>query len=369
MRSNRDQLDSTERPGGFVRRAIAAIGIASIAILLLVVLGRAVSVVLVTFAGVLLGVFLLALRDGLSKHTRLPKGLALALVVLALSALVAVGVVALAPRMAGQLDDLADRLPQLSRHARAILEQHVWGRQLVDLVANDETLENISLVSLATFGTELFVFVVGFLVVGLFVAIQPRLYVDGLVHLFPVGARERTREIVQEMGATLRWFLVARAIAMILVGVSTAVLLHLLRIPFALLLATVAGLLTFVPYLGPIAAGVPILVVSLFEGPRRVVLAVGIYTIIQWIEGYIFDPLIMQRVVRIPPAVTVVAQILGGMLLGVLGVVLAMPLAAVSQVLIRRAYREDLLGEQLEVPDADSSRGARRLSDETAEAT
>jgi predicted PurR-regulated permease PerM len=361
--SDRSQVESLEadEPGRrFVRRAIVAVGVAAATILLLVVLGRAVDVALVTFAGVLLGVFLLALRDGVTRATGLPNGLALALVTVALSALVVGGVVSLAAPMVEQLDELSDELPRLWAQARATLEQHGWGRWVIDLVANDEALEAVSLGSIASFGTELFVFLVGFLVVGFFVAVQPRLYVDGLVALFPLRARERAHRVLEEMGATLRWFLVARAIAMILVGISTAILLRVLGIPFALLLATIAGLFTFVPYLGPIVSAVPILVVSLFEGPRQAVLAVGLYTLIQSVEGYIFDPLIMQRVVRIPPAVTVVAQLLGAVLFGALGIVLAMPLAAVFQVLVRRAYREDLLGEPLETVDDEApSEGSR----------
>lgn len=97
------------------------------------------------------------------------------------------------------------------------------------------------------------------------------------------------------------------------------------------------------------------MIVSLFEGPRQAAYAVGIYAIIQSIEGYIFDPLILQRVVRIPPAVTVVAQILAGVLMGVLGIILALPLATIIQVLVRRAYREDLLGEKSARSDTSDS--------------
>jgi predicted PurR-regulated permease PerM len=364
----RPDRDESERPQwGFVRRAIVAVGVAAIAILLLIVLGRAIDVFLVTFAGVLLGVFLLALRDGLVRYTPLSRGPALAIVMVVLVALFTGGAILFAPTMAQQVDELSDRLPRLVAQAGAFLEQRAWGRQLLELLARDEGLNEMSVFSVAAFTTELLVFVVGFFVVGFFLAIQPKLYVDGLVTLFPMRARSRAHHIVEEMGTTLRWFLVARAIAMLMVGVSTAILLQILGIPLALLLGTIAGLLTFVPYLGPIAAGVPILVVSLFEGPRQAVLAVGLYTVIQSIEGYIFDPLIMQRVVRIPPAVTVVAQILGGVLFGVLGIVLAMPLAAVSQVLIRRAYREDLLGEP-EPTERDEEEGTR-FSVPHAEAT
>ncbi|MBE0596051.1 MAG: AI-2E family transporter, partial [Desulfuromonadales bacterium] len=152
-------------------------------------------------------------------------------------------------------------------------------------------------------------------------------------------------EVLAEIGATLRWFLVARAIAMLLVGASTAIALLLLNIPLALLLGVIATLLTFVPYLGPIAAGVPIVLVALLEGPQQALWALIVYTVIQQIEGILFDPLILQRIIRLAPVVTIVSQVLGGVLLGVLGIALATPFAAVMQVFIRRVYREDILGE------------------------
>jgi predicted PurR-regulated permease PerM len=338
----------TERlPRAYVRRVVAAVGVFVIAVTLFVAVARAMDVLLVTFAGILLAVFLVALRDVVRRVTRLPDGWALGLVVLLLAAAIGGGSALIAPPLAEQMDELGARLPGILDDARTRLSGSPWGKKLVGHVEDGNAVEDLgphvaSAVALTMRGVAS---MIGFLFVGLFLAASPKLYVDGLVRLLPIPARDRGRDILGEMGERVRWFLVARAIAMVLIGASTAIALWLLDVPLALLLGLIAGLLTFVPYLGPIAATVPILLVSLAEGPGKAAVAVAVYAVIQWIEGYIFDPLIVQRVVRIPPAVTVVAQLLGGVLLGAAGVALATPFAAAAIVFVKRAYQEDFLGD------------------------
>jgi predicted PurR-regulated permease PerM len=131
---------------------------------------------------------------------------------------------------------------------------------------------------------------------------------------------------------------------MLLVGVSTALVLALLGMPFAILLGLVAGLFTFVPYLGPIAAGVPIVLFAMLEGPRMAMLVLAAYAGIQTVEGYILDPLIMQRLVYIPPVLSLVMQVLLAVLIGVLGIAMATPLAAVL-IVLTAVYRKEVLGD------------------------
>jgi len=99
-----------------------------------------------------------------------------------------------------------------------------------------------------------------------------------------------------------------------------------------------------VPYLGPIAAGVPIVLFSLLEGPDTALWVLLAYTAIQQVEGNVLDPIIMHKLIYIPPVLTVVMQVLMGVVLGVMGVVMATPLAAVL-VVLNRFYRREILGD------------------------
>jgi predicted PurR-regulated permease PerM len=188
--------------------------------------------------------------------------------------------------------------------------------------------------------------------VGLFAAANPQLYKDGLVHLAPLRHRPVVRELIGEISYTLRWWLIGRGIAMLMVGVTTGVVLGLLGIPFALLMGILAGLLTFIPYLGPIAAGVPIVLFALLEGPQQALWVFLAYTAIQQVEGNVLDPIIMHKLIYIPPVLTIVMQVLMGVVLGIMGVVMATPLAAIL-VVLNKFYRREILGDPRAEDDED----------------
>ncbi len=333
--------------GEFIKKAAVVVGMLLAGVVLLILASLTIRVLFVAFAGILLGIFFLALRDFVVKYTRLPELLSLALVIVLLLAFLGGHVYFLAPQLAEQIDEFTKRLPAFLGRIDELIKEYGWGQQLREMIEDGTALEGIQkgVGTLFTMTVQGLGFLITFIAVGFFLAVRPRLYFEGFVRLMPLGWRPRTREVLGEIGSILRWFLVARAIAMFLVGVSTAIVLWLLGVPLALLLGVIAGLLTFIPYLGPIIAGIPIVLVSVLEGLDIAIYALVAYTAIQQIEGTIFDPLILQRVIQLAPVVTLLAQILGAVLLGPLGIALATPLAAVVQVLIRTVYREDILGE------------------------
>ena len=331
----------------YLRKVVATIGLVLLAVVFLAVAMLAINVFLVAFAGVLLGIFLLALRDVLVRRTVLTEKWALAAIIFILLLLTTLGAIFLVPQLADQADDFTRRLPKFTAQAEEFLEQYGWGRQLLATFENQEGIEGlhkgVGMFFSATVQTV--GLLITFLGVGFFIAVNPGLYLNGVIRLFPPPLRPRTQEVLLEIGSTLRWFLVARAIAMFLVGLATAIALMLIGVPLALFLGVLAGLLTFIPYLGPIIAGVPIIMVALLEGSDKALYALIVYTAIQQLEGNLFDPLILQRVIRLAPVATLLSQILGAVLLGPMGIMLATPFAAVVQTLLRTVYREDVLGE------------------------
>ncbi len=331
----------------FTRKTAIVIGMLLFGVTLLILMALTIRVLFVAFAGILLGIFFLALRDFVVKITRLPEWLALAVVFLLVFAFFGAHVYFLGPQLAEQIDEFGRRLPAFLRRIEGLIQDYGWGRRIQEMIEEGAALEGIQkgIGTIFTFTIQGFGFLITFIAVGFFLSVRPQLYFEGTIRLLPLGWRARGREVLGEIGGILRWFLVARAIAMLLVGVTTALVLMLLGIPLALLLGVIAGLLTFIPYLGPIVAGIPIVLVASLEGLDVALYALIAYTAIQQIEGTIFDPLILQRVIRLAPVVTLLSQILGAVLLGPLGIALATPLAAVVQVLLRTVYREDILGE------------------------
>jgi predicted PurR-regulated permease PerM len=200
--------------------------------------------------------------------------------------------------------------------------------------------------------------------VGLYVAADPDVYARGLVRLVPMPRRRRAREVLEALARTLRRWLVGKLLGMAVIAVATWAGLSLAGVPLALVLGLLAGLLNFVPYLGPMLSFVPALPLAIPEGATTVGWVLGLYVGIQMAESYLLTPLVDQQSVALPPALTITAQVLLGVLLGWLGLVLATPLTAAALVLVRMLYVEDLLGdsEDSSAPAEEAlSRPLRRL--------
>jgi predicted PurR-regulated permease PerM len=185
------------------------------------------------------------------------------------------------------------------------------------------------------------------LFLGLLFSFDPRIYRESVLLLVKPSSRDRARAVLDEMGSVLRLWLVGQLIRIVLMAACVWLALYLLGLPGAFLLGAQAGVSNFVPYLGPILAAIPVGLVAMPLGTSMVIWAVGIYTVIQSIEGYVIGPLILRQAVELPPAWTLVAIVLFGSLFGVLGIALSMPLLAVGRIAVLRWYVEDWLGDKL----------------------
>ncbi|MFO3797265.1 MAG: AI-2E family transporter [Anaerolineales bacterium] len=145
---------------------------------------------------------------------------------------------------------------------------------------------------------------------------------------------------------TLQWWLVSQLILMTLVAVSVSLYLMAVGAPYALLLGLLAGLLNFIPFLGPILAGIPILLAVVTEGATTIMIVMGGFLIIQWIEGYLIAPFIQHRIIRLAPAISLAFLTVMGALFGGLGVALATPVLAVVRVMTIELYVRDTLGDR-----------------------
>jgi len=180
--------------------------------------------------------------------------------------------------------------------------------------------------------------------VAVFTAADPSAYRNGLLTLVPPRRRRYFGFVFHDIGTMLRWWLVGQLVAMIAVGAATWLLLTAIGMPSALLLGLQAGILTFIPFLGPFIGGAAIMLVAMAQGGTMIFWALGGYVVIQSVEGYLLTPLVQQRTVDLRPLLAITAMILFGTLFGLLGIALATPLVAVIRLLVLRLYVDDTLG-------------------------
>ncbi|MEJ7928738.1 AI-2E family transporter [Ramlibacter sp. AN1015] len=330
-----------------VRYALVFLGLLALALLL----WRVWYAVLLGFGGVLFGVFLRHLAHHLHRWTRLPMRGSVVACAVALLALVILAVSVAGAAVAGQLSELGEALTSGAQRVRGILSDTAWGRALLDSASQGAQgggmLLRIPSLMFTVVDALLGLVIVVF--AGLYLAIEPRLYVKGAVRLFPASRQPRMEDVLHRAGQALWLWLRARIVVMVVVALVTWAGLQLVGVPLAMPLALVAGLLEFIPFFGSILAAVPILMVALTVDPMTTLYALFLVLAIQQLEGNVLAPLVEQKAVSLPPALILVAAIAFLMLFGPLGAVLASPLLVVAMVGTQMLYVEDALGQQVEV--------------------
>lgn len=336
---------------GYTRRVLIAAGIFIGTVAGAYFIWQLGRVFLLIFGGVLLAVVLSGLTDVLVDRTSLPRGVVMAGVLVGLTGLL-VGFGFLAgPRLASQGAELADRIPEAASQLQKQITSQPWAKELLDRVPLKSGSGNIAGNLLGVFSTTASALTSALivLIVGLYLAANPNVYVRGTAHLVPPGRRRRVGQVLGAIGHVLRWWMVGRLASMVVVGVLTGVALLIVGIPLFFSLGVIAGLFSFVPYIGPIAAAIPAILVAFTVDPTMAFYVVLIFIGVQLVESYLVTPLIQERTVSIPPALLIGAQVIAGVLAGALGVFLATPLAVTIIVAVQMLYVEDVLGDPVEV--------------------
>lgn len=335
------------------------VSLAALAAAFIILLAFAPDVLLIVFAGVLFAVFLhgggdwVATKSGLSHGAGV--GIFAAVIVLALAG--AIG--AFAPAISDQFEELTQQVPEAANSLRERIEEYSWGERLIEraspegLISGEGGSAAATAVS-STFGALGNTVIILF--IGLYGAISPSTYCRGIIALVAPSLRPRAEDVIDKVGHTLREWLTAQLMAMTVVGVLTGVGLWLVGIPLAFLLGLIAALLAFIPNIGPVLAAAPAVLLAIPDGLTVTLLVIGVYLAVQTIESYVITPLIQQEKVSLPPALIISAQLLLGVLFGLLGLALATPIAAVLMTLTREVYVKDYLERERPEPGASRSR-------------
>ena len=174
------------------------------------------------------------------------------------------------------------------------------------------------------------------LVIGLFVAMEPRIYDRGLQWMIPSDQRAEFAITLEQMAKTLRRLLAGRLLGMAFEGFLTWLILTVLGVPMALVLGLIAAILAFIPNIGAFVTGVLMTAVGFSASVHTGFAAFATYLVVQTFDGYVVIPMVARRTVDLPPALTLSAQLLFSALFGFLGLTLADPMTAMIKVALER---------------------------------
>jgi predicted PurR-regulated permease PerM len=352
-------MPSVAGPGLARQIALGGIAITAFAALLALAWYSAGTLFLL-FAGILFGVFLHAMTDLLGRV--MGGGPTLRLVVVcAIFTAVLSGVVVLGgTTIAQQVTALSSTIRSQLGHVKGYLEDHGVDTSFlqIDRTGTDGASAPASAPKLPDAGTiasgtraivsqtfriisGIFEGVGNFFVViflGLLLAAQPNIYRDGILRFVPRKRLPEAADLIDDIGETLRRWLLGQMATMSTLFLLTWIGLTIIGIPGALVLGFLTGLLTFIPNVGAILAGFLIVLASLGSGLTAILSAFGLYLAVQFLEGNVLTPLIQRHAISIPPATLFAAQIFLGVLFGLWGLALALPLIATIKVVLNHVW-------------------------------
>lgn len=358
----------------FARRVLILLGI-GLAFLLAYVLRE---LLLLVFGSVVVAVLLATVVDLIQRIIPLKRGLALALAVLLVAGVLGGAGVLFRFQVWTQMQQLVDQLPDAWDQAQAMLAQ--WGIDLPDIdlqglsadpdvpgpgqeaVADgdrepphggSDILElgqglagQIGTLLRSVFGAlaNTLLVVAG----GIYFAAQPQLYRTGLLALFPKKKRPLMSDALGETVKAIKLWLVGTLFSMALIGAVTAAGLWLLGVPSPAALGLLAGLLEFVPIIGPIAASIPAILIAFTQGIELALWTTVLFIVIQQLESNLVQPVVQKYAVDLPPALLLFSVVAGGYLFGIIGILFAAPITVAAYVLVRRLYVVEALDTPLD---------------------
>src|SRR6056297_818557 len=312
-----------------------------------------VGVLLLIFAGLLFGVFLNGLSLWITRHTPLSYMISYLVIVTIVILVIGFSVVYLGAQVAQRSDKLWSELQTAVQQTSERLRQYDLAEQYLPdssqvqnmLTQQGSTMLPKMLSGLQSIGWAMTgAFVIFF--VGMYGAYNPKLYHDVRLRLVRKERRQRGTEVLLQLRSALGLWIVGRLISMAIVGVLTAIGLWILGVPLPISLGVLAALLTFIPNIGPLLAAIPQVLLALNVGTNTALYVILFNIALQGIESYLITPMIQRHEVTLPPILTISAQLLMAVLVGVIGIMMAAPLVVVAMVLVQMLYVHDRLGDR-----------------------
>ena len=329
----------------FIRRILLVIVIVAV----VAALYKAGDLLILAFGSILGAIVIHAIADLYRDHLRVPARFTLGLGIATVLGAIAFLLWLFGVQFRSQVNVLIAQTPALLNQFAAYLSQSEVGAKVVDAVrqayAGSKVAQDVG--GLVTGAGELILNCLLLLIGALFFAADPKVYERGFLLLIPRSKRPAIEDALFDVGSTLRLWLRAELILMASMGILVGLGLWISGVPSAAALGLLAGLSEFIPYLGPTAAMIPALGLAATQGTAPIVGSLVTYAVVRLVQTNFITPYVQNRVISIPPAITVFAIIGIGAVFGLFGLFFSAALLVVIYTLVRSLYLREVLGEDI----------------------
>jgi len=334
-----DKIEA-EKQYSYQQKVWIAGGIVALIVVLILLLKATFNVWLLILAGSLIAVYFRGLSGLIQKKTKWKEGACVAISVVGTLLLIVFLSWLIGAKVQSQIAELSDTLPKTVEQAKEKLNQSSLGQKIVQKISSPKAQQQAQSIVQSFFKTSFGVLgdIYVVLFIGIFFTASPKIYKEGVIRLIPPKGKPKAEKVLNDIGSSLKKWLKGKMFAMLVIFILTSIGLVILGMPMWLALALIAGILNFIPNFGPLIALIPAALIGLSQGTSSAIWVAVLYIAVQVAESNFITPMVQQKLIRIPPALIIIAQMLMAPLKGGWGLVLATPLMVILIVLVKDLY-------------------------------
>lgn len=336
---DKDPDNSTKKELSYTVKVWQTTAIVCLTLVIILIVRVAFNVLLMALAGVLIAVYFHGLADLISQKTKFGRRISLIISIGGTTILFAVMTWFIGARIQNQVTELNNTLPQTISTVKAKMSKTPVGQKILEYTSgnNSQKLMDTATSFFSTsFGILGDLYIILFL--GVFFTADPSLYQNGIILLLPSQKKPVGRIILNRIRVALKGWLKSMLVSMILISILISVSLNIVGLPGTTVLGLITGVLEIIPNFGPVIAMIPGVLLAFTIGTKTAVIVALIYIACQTIVASIVTPLLQKKIIDIPPALTLLSQLIMGTLSGIMGIILAVPLLAILIIIIEELH-------------------------------
>jgi predicted PurR-regulated permease PerM len=333
----------TKKELTYIQKVWQTVIIVALLVVFILIARVAFNVLLMVLAGSLISLYFHGVGDVIQRNTNLGRSLSMFLSIGGSFIFLGLLMWFMGTKIQNQVSILTETLPNTINDVKFKLAETSTGLKVLKYLSGEDS-EKLFNTAQRFFSTSFGVLGNLYMIVllGIFFTVNPNLYKEGMLKLVPVSNKVLVRNVIERISHDLKGWLKGTVFSMVLITILITIGLTIMGIPVALVLGLITGILKLIPNFGSLAAMIPGVLLALTIGTNTAIITALIYIVSQTIVSSIVTPIIQERIIKLPPALTIVSQVIMGTLSGALGIIMAVPILVIVIILVDELYVKKL---------------------------